>query len=408
MFGVAVLAAIFSANGDYTTPAAYVGGAAAGHRGRRRRRRVRGARRPVHPGTGRCPGAGHPGARTARGRAAGGGRARLTTRAVRRQGTRPDRSRTLPACPPSSATSRAADGTDLLVRHWPIDEAEAGGAWAGPPWASVLLVHGLAEHSGRYEHVGDQLTGAGLEVDGLRPPRRWAGRAAGAATSSTGAQLHDDLAERLAVVRRGAGGRPVVLYGALARWPDRRRLPPVRPAEAGPGGARRRRRSIRRCRAGRSGWPASCRARRADPAIPNDIDGSTLSRDPTVAREGRRRPAVRRRSRRPVSVPRRCASRPGSGARRRRRASGSRPSSCTARTTASSRPRPPRSSTARRCVERRTYPGLRHELAQRARGSGDHRRGRRVASRQTTTGAPVGRADPCDAGSMRAVQTPIG
>jgi alpha-beta hydrolase superfamily lysophospholipase len=52
----------------------------------------------------------------------------------------------------------AADGTDLLVRHWPVDEAEAGGAWAGPPWASVLLVHGLGEHSGRYEHVGDQLT----------------------------------------------------------------------------------------------------------------------------------------------------------------------------------------------------------------------------------------------------------
>ena len=65
-----------------------------------------------------------------------------------------------------SIVSRAttADGTDLLVRHWPVDEAEAGGAWAGAPWASVLLVHGLGEHSGRYEHVGDQLTAAGLET----------------------------------------------------------------------------------------------------------------------------------------------------------------------------------------------------------------------------------------------------
>ncbi len=58
----------------------------------------------------------------------------------------------------------SADGTDILVRHWPAGEAEAGGAWAGAPWASVLLVHGLGEHSGRYEHVGDQLTAAGLEV----------------------------------------------------------------------------------------------------------------------------------------------------------------------------------------------------------------------------------------------------
>ena len=32
------------------------------------------------------------------------------------------------------------------------------------PWASVLIVHGLGDHSGRYEHVGDQLAAAGLEV----------------------------------------------------------------------------------------------------------------------------------------------------------------------------------------------------------------------------------------------------
>src|SRR5437660_8831797 len=68
------------------------------------------------------------------------------------------------AMPSTISHVRAADGTDLLVRHWPVDEAEAGGAWAGPPWGSVLLVHGLGEHSGRYEYVGDQLTAAGLEV----------------------------------------------------------------------------------------------------------------------------------------------------------------------------------------------------------------------------------------------------
>lgn len=107
----------------------------------------------------------------------------------------------------------AADGTKLLTRHWPADEVEAGGAWAGQPWASVLIVHGIGEHSGRYEHVGDQLTATGIEVhaydhrgnggSGGRPGdvERWS-------------QYHDDLEERLAFVRAvAAGRRPVVLYG---------------------------------------------------------------------------------------------------------------------------------------------------------------------------------------------------
>ena len=53
VFGVAVLAAIFSANGDYATPDGLRGRAPAGHRGRRGRGRARGARRAVHPGAGR-------------------------------------------------------------------------------------------------------------------------------------------------------------------------------------------------------------------------------------------------------------------------------------------------------------------------------------------------------------------
>ena len=111
---------------------------------------------------------------------------------------------------PGRATT--ADGTGLLTRHWPADEAEAGGAWAGAPWASLLLVHGLSDHSGRYEAVGDQMAAAGIEVyaydqrgqGGSEGPRgdieRWS-------------QVHDDLAERLAAVREASAGRPVVLYG---------------------------------------------------------------------------------------------------------------------------------------------------------------------------------------------------
>ena len=51
----------------------------------------------------------------------------------------------------------ARDGTRLLVRRWPTT---AG----GPPWASVLLIHGIGEHSGRYEHVGDRMVAAGIDV----------------------------------------------------------------------------------------------------------------------------------------------------------------------------------------------------------------------------------------------------
>ncbi|MDH3306713.1 MAG: lysophospholipase [Acidimicrobiia bacterium] len=42
-----------------------------------------------------------------------------------------------------------------LSREWPEPNE---------PWASMLIVHGLGEHSGRYERVGDQLSAAGIRV----------------------------------------------------------------------------------------------------------------------------------------------------------------------------------------------------------------------------------------------------
>jgi alpha-beta hydrolase superfamily lysophospholipase len=108
--------------------------------------------------------------------------------------------------------ARAGDGTDILVRHWPAAGAEAGGAWAGRPWASVLLVHGLGEHSGRYEHVGDQMSAAGLDV------HAYDHRGSGGSGGRRGhvdrwSQYHDDLQDRLRSVRAAAGPRQVVLFG---------------------------------------------------------------------------------------------------------------------------------------------------------------------------------------------------
>ena len=86
-----------------------------------------------------------------------------------------------------------------------------------------------------------------------------------------------------AVVRAGAEGRPVVLYAHSLGGLDRRRLPPRRPTQAGPRGPLVAGARLERCPAGRSGSRRSSPASGPTIAIPNGIDGTTLSRDPSVA-----------------------------------------------------------------------------------------------------------------------------
>jgi alpha-beta hydrolase superfamily lysophospholipase len=175
----------------------------------------------------------------------------------------------------------AQDGTDLLVRRWPADEAEAGGAWAGPPWGSVLLVHGLGEHSGRYEHVGDQLTAAGLDVAAY-DHRGLGGSGGRRGDVERWSRYHDDLEAQLADVRAGARGLPVILYahslgGLIAAGylvddrpkPDLAILSSPALDSALPGWKKR---------------VAPILARVGPTvAIANGIDGAWLSRDPAVA-----------------------------------------------------------------------------------------------------------------------------
>jgi alpha-beta hydrolase superfamily lysophospholipase len=95
----------------------------------------------------------------------------------------------------------AADGTPLHVREW---------LSVGKPWARVLIVHGIGEHSGRYQRTGRLLSEAGLDVQafdlrghGLSGGRRMYVR--------RWDDFLDDLEVRLAAFREP--GLPTVLFG---------------------------------------------------------------------------------------------------------------------------------------------------------------------------------------------------
>jgi len=105
----------------------------------------------------------------------------------------------------NSIVSRHAgsDGTELLVRHWPAN---------GTPWARLLIVHGLAEHSGRYDHVGLHFATAGIDAHGI-DLRGFGGSGGRRAWVDRWSQHHDDLEHRIATLRSMAPGVPFILFG---------------------------------------------------------------------------------------------------------------------------------------------------------------------------------------------------
>jgi len=97
----------------------------------------------------------------------------------------------------------ARDGTSIFTRHWPA---------VGAAWASALIVHGLAEHSGRYEHVGSHFATAGIDAFAL--DLRGFGHSGGErAWVDRWSHFHDDMEERIAAIRASHPGQPLVLYG---------------------------------------------------------------------------------------------------------------------------------------------------------------------------------------------------
>src|SRR5947209_15117376 len=92
-------------------------------------------------------------------------------------------------------------GLQIAVRHWPTPASR---------WSSLLIIHGLAEHSGRYEHTGQAFTAAGIDTWALDL------RGCGASSGRRAYVQHwddylDDVDTELEAIR--SSGPPVVLLG---------------------------------------------------------------------------------------------------------------------------------------------------------------------------------------------------
>ncbi len=103
---------------------------------------------------------------------------------------------------PSEVTKETSrSGAHLLVRSW-VPEQTAD--------VVIVIVHGIGEHSGRYEHVGDYFAARGIEVQSY--DHRGHGESSGKRLFIVEwGEFLLDLEDRLSAAR--IGGRKVVLYG---------------------------------------------------------------------------------------------------------------------------------------------------------------------------------------------------
>ena len=104
------------------------------------------------------------------------------------------------------STFTATDGNNVIVQDWPLDPSvKLRGV--------VIIVHGLGEHAGRYDHVARQLNAWGFAVRGYDQCGH--GESNGARGSlPTDTRLLDDLADIVDSTRaRMPKGIPLILLG---------------------------------------------------------------------------------------------------------------------------------------------------------------------------------------------------
>ena len=104
------------------------------------------------------------------------------------------------------STFTASDGANLAVQDWPLAEGLR-------PRGIVLLVHGLGEHAGRYEHIARHLNEWGFAVRGY--DQYGHGESDGVrGTIPTFARLTDDLADIIDSTRARQGRSiPLIVLG---------------------------------------------------------------------------------------------------------------------------------------------------------------------------------------------------
>lgn len=96
-----------------------------------------------------------------------------------------------------------SDGLKLFGQEWRPD---------GKQKAAIALVHGLGEHSSRYEHVANMLTDSGYSLTAF--DLRGHGKSEGTRGHSPSySALMDDIAKNIALAQEHFPGLPVFLYG---------------------------------------------------------------------------------------------------------------------------------------------------------------------------------------------------
>jgi alpha-beta hydrolase superfamily lysophospholipase len=103
------------------------------------------------------------------------------------------------------STFTASDGENLAVQDWPLDEGQ-------PARGTVLIVHGLGEHAGRYDGLAHRLNEWGFAV------RSYDQYGHGESDGPRGGLSHpnrllDDLADLVETARVRNPGQPLVLLG---------------------------------------------------------------------------------------------------------------------------------------------------------------------------------------------------
>jgi acylglycerol lipase len=103
----------------------------------------------------------------------------------------------------TETVQRDSGAPDLLIRHWAAE---------GRAWAAMLIVHGIAEHSGRYERTGAGFAAVGINAYAI--DLRGNGGSGGRRAFVDGwSDYLDDVEWGLARLRAAATGIPIVLLG---------------------------------------------------------------------------------------------------------------------------------------------------------------------------------------------------